>query len=855
LHSPLPISIHRNWGCGLRITTGFLTVFLTGAMALLLAPKAWTQDDTDHKSTDTSATKTAQVVPSTEGTSVATGIHDVSSGDSPRAGFAGHFADFLGDQKQIWTSPARARWSDATWLVPLGGITAGLFVTDRQYSASLSQNPTTISHYKTVSNYGVASLIGAGAGVYLLSFPTHNEHWRETGFLAGEAALNSLVTVEALKYSLGRERPYQGNGSGPFFQGGTSFPSEHSAAAWSIAGVFAHEYQGTLPKLFAYGMASAVSFSRVRARQHFPSDVLVGSVLGFLISESVYRRRHDPEIGGGSWDSPREFVQSENSHTPEFMGSPYVPLDSWIYPAIERLAALGYVKTAILGLRPWTRLECARLLSEASDLQAEADGPSQVQDLYRSLSREFQGEAEGMEGGQSVHAQIESVYAGALGVSGRPLTDNEHFGQTILNNYGRPYQEGFNSVVGTSGWTTAGPFVIYARGEYQSAASAPSLSPAALNFISSIDRLPSDPPAMPIAATSRFRLLDAYVGMNLANWQISFGKQSLWWGPGEEGAMLYTNNAEPLSKMFRINRVSPFRLPWVFGYLGDIRTEWFIGQVSGYQFLNNTQVGTPGIIGQYGRSLSDQPMLTGGKISFKFTPNFELSISKTTLFGGTGNPVTLKTLVQATFAVQVQPSNEHLGDGRSALDFNYRIPKLRNWVSFYADAFQEDEISPLNRPYKSAFQGGLYLVRFPGIPKLDFRVEGGTTSPVNFPTCVGCYYSNGQYLNGYTNNGVLIGTWVGRAAQGEAIRSNYWLGPQKKIGIELRHRTIDPQYLPQGGTQNDIAVNGDFFVKSGFRLSGTMQYERWQIPLLATGPQSNLSVAFQFGYWPTVHSR
>ena len=822
-------------------------------MALLPATRAWSQDDADRQSRDTSATN--QVAPPAEGRSVATPVRDVASDNSPKAGFAGHFADFVGDQKQIWTSPARARWSDATWLVPLGGITAGLFVTDHQYSASLSQNPTTISHYKTFSNYGVGSLIGAGAGLYLLSFPTHNEHWRETGFLAGEAALNSLVTVEALKYSLGRERPYQGNGSGPFFQGGTSFPSEHAAAAWSIAGVFAHEYQGTLPKLFAYGMASAVSFSRVRARQHFPSDVLVGSALGYLISESVYRRHHDPEIGGGSWDSPREFVQSENSHTPAFLGSPYVPLDSWIYPAMERLAAMGYVRTAILGLRPWTRLECARLLNEASDLQSEADGPSEVQDLYRSLSREFQGEAEGMEGEQSVHAQIESVYARALGVSGRPLTDNEHFGQTILNDFGRPYQEGFNSVVGSSGWTTAGPFVIYARGEYQSAPSAPSLSPAAQDFISSTDRLPSNPPSMPIAATSRFRLLDAYVGMNLANWQISFGKQSLWWGPGDQGAMLFTNNAEPLRKMFRINRVSPFRLPWMLHYFGDIRMEWFIGQVSGYQFLNNTQGGNPIIVGQYGRALADQPMLTGGKISFKFTPNFEISLSKTTLFGGTGNPVTLKTLAQATFAVKVPPTNEHLGDGRAALDFTYRIPKLRNWLSFYADAFQEDEISPLNRPYKSAFQAGLYLVRFPGIPRLDFRIEGGTTSPVNFATCNGCYYSNSQYLNGYTNNGALIGTWIGRASQGEAIRGNYWLGPQRKIGIELRHRKLDQQYLPQGGTQNDVALNGDFFLKSGFRLSGAVQYEPWQIPLLAPNRQSNLTASFQLGYWPTPHGR
>jgi hypothetical protein len=126
---------------------------------------------------------------------------------------------------------------------------------------------------------------------------------------------------------------------------------------------------------------------------------------------------------------------------------------------------------------------------------------------------------------------------------------------------------------------------------------------------------------------------------------------------------------------------------------------------------------------------------------------------------------------------------------------------------------------------------------------------------VNFPTCNGCYYSNSQYLNGYSNNGALIGSWEGRASQGEAIRSSYWLSPQKKIGIELRHRKIDQQYLPQGGTQNDVALNSDFFGKSGFRFSGTVQYERWQIPLLAANRQSNVTASFQLGYWPKAHTR
>src|SRR4029077_14111909 len=126
---------------------------------------------------------------------------------------------------------------------------AGLFATDSSYGASLSQNASTIRNYNNLSNSGIAGLAGAGAGMYLHIFPAHNDHWRESGFLSGEAAINSFVVVEAMKYSLGRQRPSQDHGNGDFFQGGTSFPSEHAAAAWSIAGIIAHEYPGIFPKV------------------------------------------------------------------------------------------------------------------------------------------------------------------------------------------------------------------------------------------------------------------------------------------------------------------------------------------------------------------------------------------------------------------------------------------------------------------------------------------------------------------------------------------------------------------------------------------------------------------------------
>ena len=318
---------------------------------------------------------------------------------------------FLIDQKQIWTSPARLRWPDANWLLPLSGVTAGLFVTDAEMSRHISHNPTTVSHYNTASNAGVAALIGGAGAMWLFSYPKHNEHWRETGFLAGEAVLNSLVAVEAMKYTLGRERPNQGDGSGAFFNGGVSFPSEHAAAAWAVAGVVAHEYPGPLTKILVYSLATLVDYSRYRARQHFPSDVFIGSVIGNMVAEDVYNRHHDTELGGAVWNSFRSYLRETHATSSANMGSPYVPLDSWVYPAMDRLIALGFIRSAIVDMRPWTRFECARLVNEAGEQLEDVDASSsQSARVYRSLAEEFREEINLMEGGDNTRARVESVY-------------------------------------------------------------------------------------------------------------------------------------------------------------------------------------------------------------------------------------------------------------------------------------------------------------------------------------------------------------------------------------------------------------------------------------------------------------
>src|SRR5467141_4576952 len=449
----------------LAISWAAVSLTLTaGASRAALPPQAEKQQEAKEKQGGPKAEEKEMVQPKQHAS-----MPDQEPVLRSQHGFLGLGKDFLLDQKQIWTSPARLRFSDTDWLVPLSGITAGLLVTDRDFSKHLKQNPTTISHYKTLSDAGVGALIGGAGAMWLLGHASHNEHWSETGFLAGEAALNSLVAVESFKYSLRRERQYQGDGSGPFFQnGGTSFPSEHAAAAWSVAGVVAHEYPGLPMKIMAYGLASLVDYSRIRGRQHFPSDVFVGSIMGNLIAQNVYSRHHDPGLGGGEWRSISQIFRGDGTYSPANQGSPYVPLDSWIYPALDRLAAMGLIDSGFAGMKPWTRNECVRLLQEASEsVYGEGRGGPEAEKLYRLLETEFHDELEGKGGDGQFRGRVESVYARVTAISGEPLTDGNHFGQTLINDFGRPYREGFNSVDGISAWTTAGRWVGYVRGEYQ----------------------------------------------------------------------------------------------------------------------------------------------------------------------------------------------------------------------------------------------------------------------------------------------------------------------------------------------------------------------------------------------------
>jgi len=778
---------------------------------------------------------------------------DSGSSSVSQPGFKGLAEDFLTDQKQIWTSPAKLRFTDAQWLVPMSGLTAALFATDSSFSRHLSHAPSTLSHYNTASNAGIAALLGGAGGLWLLGHVQHNPHWTETGFLAGEAAIDSLVVVESLKYSLGRQRPFQGDGTGSFFQGGTSFPSEHSAAAWAAAGVIAHEYPGPLSKIAAYGLAAFIDYSRIRARQHFPSDVFVGSVIGNFVAQDVYSRRHDPELGGEAWRSVSAVFKDLNNSPPSIPASPFVPLDSWVYAVIERLAARGFIDSTFLGSRPWTRIECAHLVQEAGDRLAGTENPSAEQ-AYEQLYSEFAGDLEALTNGTENQAKVESLYAGATDIVGQPVNDSYHFGQTVINNFGRPYQQGFNSYDGFSAWAADGRFAIYVRGEFQHAPAAPGFSQATQNLIASLDSNPA-PTASSIPATNQFDLLDTYVSTAIGGWNFSFGKQSLWWGQGEGGALLFSDNAAPIY-MFRASRTVPIILPWIFRCLGQIKIDAFIGKLSGNAF-------------------PPRPVLHGEALTLKPTKNLELSFSRLAEIGGAeipGQPTVPVTTPGCVFGTQraltlgaifnsylsfkesnFYGCNDSPGKRTAGFQLSYRLPFLRNWITLYTDSISPDDVSPISAPRRAAINPGIYVSHFPKLPKLDLRVEGVNTDTPSSSIGGHFVYWDFYYHGLSTNENNLIGSWIGRNGKAVQSWSTYWFNGRSNLEFGYRHAKVASDFIPGGETFNDASVQLNFWLHQDLNVSASTQYERWLAPVLASSSQTNwtssVGLTFHPGHW------
>ena len=155
-----------------------------------------------------------------------------------------------------------------------------LFIFDHRISDAARADTSLRTPSSIVSNAGLVASYAVPGAMLLFGALKHDGHASEAGRLSAEAAVDAEVIMQVLKLASNRTRPNLADNK--------SFPSGHTMSAFALAAVMSREYHDKpLIRFGSYGFATAVGLARVGGLNHFPSDVLVGAVLGELIGEYV----------------------------------------------------------------------------------------------------------------------------------------------------------------------------------------------------------------------------------------------------------------------------------------------------------------------------------------------------------------------------------------------------------------------------------------------------------------------------------------------------------------------------------------------------------------------------------------
>lgn len=515
-------------------------------------------------------------------------------------------------------------------------------------------------------------------------------------------------------------------------------------------------------------------------------------------------------------------------------GSVFIPLDSWIYPAMERLYSLGYIDSAYLGLRPWTRLSCVHILQETYPKLEVAPQDSQAWKIFLALAKEL-----GYDPLQpSTRAAVDTLYVRPMYIKGPPLNDSYHFGQTLINDYGRPYQQGFNDISGfiaDAGWKR---WTLDVRGEYQHAPGRAPYPESVLALISQLDEIPQLPYPNLVPQINTFTLLDANLSVHVLGHEISAGKSEDWWGPTQIGPFALSNNAQPFYAL-RINRVEPLHIPLLSDVVGPFRYAALLGDLKGHRYPN-------------------APWIQAQKFSFKPTRNLEFGFSRVIIFAGKDHvPFTFGSFWNSfssfsNVSVAQKQSRNDPGFRTSTFDFTYRLPWLEKWVTVYTDSMVHDDTSPIDAPRRAAISPGIYLSHLPKLPNYDLRVEAVSTDPPGSSQGGYFMYWEYEYRDGYLNDGNLLGSWIGREGKGGEAWLTRWISPSEYIQLSYRNAKVSKTFVPGGTTQNDFNVRAVLRLKSDLELNAFGQIEFWKVPALEPQRKSDFTGQIQLTYYPKV---
>jgi hypothetical protein len=454
-----------------------------------------------------------------------------------------------------------------------------------------------------------------------------------------------------------------------------------------------------------------------------------------------------------------------------------LPLDHWSYPVLERLAALGLIDSALQGSRPFTRLEAARQTREATG-KAEAavvDAVSRAQ--VARLGAEFRDELAQLAASGPSRSTFKPLRSLGLAYAYRDGADSAIFGTNARqfaltsNNAGIAYGQGPSGQLLAAGEANLGGWLALDARVF----------------------------ALAGEEDSDLRLLHGRAALGLGPFEVSLGRQSLWWGQGRRGSLILTDNAQALD-MLRITNPVPARLPWLFKYLGPFRFDVFWSELESARVV-------------------PEPYLAGLRLNFKPFSWLEIGGSRTVMFGGEGRPeVDLDEFI-TILAGKNLSGGEDTSNQLAALDVRLTLPFLQH-AEIYGELGGEDEANSFIA--KKALLVGLYLPRIEPSSRLALRVEHAN---LNYEGYGAVWYRHSQYQSGYTYQGRILGHPMGGDARS-------WYGELAAYLPYGLTGTLELDYQKRGFSRPEAeihlqpAVGVSMQVAENLRLNGRYAFDR-----------------------------
>ena len=429
---------------------------------------------------------------------------------------------------------------------------------------------------------------------------------------------------------------------------------------------------------------------------------------------------------------------------PAAASSVNVPLDHWSYEDIDALIGFGLIRTAMLGTRPFSRDEMARLIAEA--IPRREDLPYRQRTvanrLLKRLLREFQDEVNVQINGKDAAPQtfikpLSDVAMQFVYLDGKPTRmflesriDATEGTPLLRNNEGITYRDGENLMLTATSYAKLWDHFSF--------------------FVQPLFLLRSDD-----LGDTDIRLHKGYLKASLGPFELELGRDSIWWGQGRRGTLIFSNHARPL-EMVQLSMPHPVKLPWIFHYLGLFKANAF------YSVLEKDR---------------DRPRakVVGLRLDIKPLPWLELGGIAATQFGGKGVSENFSLASVGKFFGYKNLAN---ANQLFAFDLRITIPFLRN-TEIYVEYGGEDFGDPgkgitVNNEGPTFLLGdvaylvGLYVPRVTDDGLTTFRFEwmqndfanNDLSNPAD-QSAPNIWYNHNIFTSGFTYKNRVLGHAAG----------------------------------------------------------------------------------------------